>query len=154
MYREALMTELELMPLWRLRAAPVVQALPLTELTAVALTDANGMAGWLLLAEPLQGDAAALSTQMLQAMHLQQSTSVRIEMTHLADAVARSGVSWLWLMGEAVTQSVLAQPLTAPVRQQWQGLPVLLSEHPQSLLLQPGGKAKFWADWCRWQNGV
>ena len=154
MLREAVLSELELMPLWRLRSSSGgLVSVPLAELTAVTLLRADGTAGWLLLAEPLVGDAAVLFANILRAMRVQQGASVQIESARLATAVVRNGLSWLWLMGETVTQNVLALPLAAASGQRWQGLPVLLSEHAQTLLAQPAGKAKLWMDWCRCQDG-
>ena len=154
MLRETVLSELELMPLWRLRdkSAESVSE-PLAELTLVVLSRVDGASGWLLIAEPLADDAAVLFINILRAMRLQQGASRRITSAQLAAEVAGNEVSWLWLMGAAVAQSVMALPLAAAVRQQWQGLPVLLSEHAQVLSVQPAAKAKLWADWCRWQDG-
>ncbi|MHB1676995.1 MAG: DNA polymerase III subunit psi [Sulfuriferula sp.] len=148
MPNNAILTELELMPVWRLRVADGGQALAaLAELTAIRVLTQNGALGWALVTQPLMGDEEVLFVNMLRAMKLEQGADLRIDCAQIAGHLERHAVAWLWLLGAEVAQT-LGVSLTAAVSSKWQGLPLFLSAHPRELLLQPAAKAKAWSDWC------
>lgn len=151
--REAVLEELGLMPLWRLR--PISECVPerivqnsesLTsagaELTVVAVLRADGAPGWVLMEKALTDDAAVLFSNMLNAMRLRKTGVRQIDYALLSEAVTASGVQWLWAAGE----------MTAWYKPE-NSVPLFVSVHPDELMARPLVKAEIWADWCNWLRG-
>ncbi len=163
MRHDRMLAELGLMPVWRLRGAAgqALLARP-AELSATAVLDAKDALGWVLIERALTAEEEALFANMLRAMQLRPGASLTLDAGHLAEAVEHHAVTWLWLLGDAVVPELAealsgaagatASPaLTPPL---WRGLPVFLSAQPGELLLQPVGKARLWADWCRYRSSA
>ncbi|ARU31361.1 hypothetical protein CAP31_06480 [Sulfuriferula sp. AH1] len=153
--REAVLEELGLMPLWRLR--PISETVPdailqssesLTpadvELTVVDVLRADGAHGWVLLEKALTGDAAVLFSNMLDAMGLRKTGLRQINYARLNESVTASGVQWLWVVGEKAARHMSESGVP---------LSLFVSVHPDELVIKPLAKAEVWAGWCSWLRG-
>lgn len=150
--REAVLEELGLMPLWRLR--PISEAVPdifpeteslipmAAELTVVDVLRADGARGWVLMEEVLAGDAVVLFSNMLNAMRLRKTGIRQIDYARLSESMITSGVQWLWVTGEMAARHTSES-----------GVPLFVSVHPDELVAKPLAKAEVWADWCSWLRG-
>ncbi len=151
MSNNALLVELELMPLWQLRESCREPASIATDAwTAVEISTAQGADGWALLPRPLSGDEETLFTNLLFAMQLQRGADIEVDRAGLLDAAERNTISWLWLAGAEAANKLDIVPLTAVSKAIWKDLPVFFSAHPADLLAQPELKGRLWADWCRY----
>lgn len=134
--REAILAELGLMPLWKIRPTPVVAQAG--AYVAIALQRDDRKSGWLVMDTPLTEDAASLLTNVLAAFKLQM---VGAPQTVTPDLTELTGdIAWLWLAGVQPAQcSIVANmPVFTSV-----GLPDVVGNAMQ--------KATLWADWCRWR---
>ncbi|MHB0989995.1 MAG: hypothetical protein ACYC3O_01420 [Burkholderiales bacterium] len=144
----AVLAELELLPLWQLRAARCIPAHQgFGPLTAMPVSTRQGAEGWALLSRPLDGDEETLFTNLLFAMKLRYGDNIAVDPEKLLEEGGRGRISWLWLIGEA-TASLLDTTSSAVVPA-WKDLAVFVSAHPAEMLSQPELKSKFWVDWCR-----
>lgn len=157
--REAVLAELGLMPLWQLRplsAQAANNALPdmalaVEELIVIKVLGEKGVPGWVLMSEEITGEATILFANMLRAMRLRQVETMPLEYARLSVTVASNDVQWVWLMGDALVPLLIGSERSLPLSNQiptWQNLPVLMSSHPQKLLLHPQEKAGVWSAWC------
>lgn len=148
--REAVLDELGLMPLWRLRslAGAMPDALVQSEefsipadaeLTVVDVLRADGARGWVLMQKAPVDEAAILFSNMLNAMRLRETGSRLIDYTRLSESMASGDVQWLWLAGEISAHPVFES-----------GVSIFVSVHPGELMTRPLAKAELWADWCSW----
>lgn len=148
--REAVLDELGLMPLWRLRS--LAEAMPDAlvqseessipadaELTVMDVLRADGARGWVLMQKAPVDEAAVLFSNMLNAMRLRKTGSRLIDYTRLSESMASGDVQWLWQAGEIAAHPVFES-----------GVPVFVSAHPGELMARPLAKAELWADWCNW----
>lgn len=147
----AVLVELELMPLWQWRGTPSVSAASVFSLfTAITVSTAQGVSGWALTSRPLGGEEETLFLNLLVAMKLGRGQHVRVDHADLREEAARCKISWLWLIGEDTASRLDVVPLTAATKPMWKDLPVFVSVHPAELLAQPELKGELWADWCRY----
>ena len=145
----AVLVELELMPLWQWRGTPSVSAASVFSLfTAITVSTAQGVSGWALTSRPLGGEEETLFLNLLVAMKLGRGQHVRVDHADLREEAARCKISWLWLIGEATAS--LLDIIPSAARPMWKDLTVFISAHPAEMLSQPELKSKFWVDWCRY----
>lgn len=147
----AVFTELELMPLWQLRGAPSAPAdAVFGSFTALAISTAQGMSGWALMARSFSNEEEVLFLNLLVAMKLGQGQQLRVDHANLREEARRCKISWLWLIGEETSCKLDLAPLTATSKTIWKDLPVFLSAHPAELLARPELKGELWSAWCRY----
>ena len=151
----ALLTELELMPRWQLRdaaTAPVIIAA--NRWTAMAVTTAQGVAGWAVAAQPMAAEAESLFMNMLGAMKLRGGVAIEIDPRQVAEEIALRRISWLWLLGEDLMPMLEVLPQASTADGILRGASVFQSAHPSALLTQPERKSTVWAEWCAYIAGL
>ena len=169
MTREDVLRELELLPVWRLRApnassveltqklvevqknTEVVvaesiekpQLSPVTESSYYLLVSDNKKWAF-VLPEALTGRAEALFNNILMALHINKTHTETL--THLTDAKV------IVAMGAVVAQNILVS--TDSLEQlrgkahMLENVPVIVTYHPNDLLQHLANKAKMWDDLC------
>jgi DNA polymerase len=158
-------------------AVPVLAAAPVPAAAAHSALFASGdpRADWLLLLDaaseeeqrqgrPLVGDAGLLLDNMLRALGLN-----RRQHAYLACVPAAGAAEGPWRAQFETLQPKIVLALgrgaarvllqtTEPIGRlrgrahAWRGVPVVVSYHPTSLLINPADKAKAWADLCLAQS--
>ncbi len=175
MTREDVMRELELLPVWTLRAPLPTQSAveskqPITEAAVVeqlaievpivtespALLIASEDKKWVfVLPAELSAQAADLFNNILRALHINKTQTSHSQQLAPDIAILDAGV--IVAMGEAMAQQLLTstesiESLRGKVHVV-NGLQVIATYHPDELLQSPANnapnKAKTWDDLCR-----
>ncbi len=148
MPNNAVLAELELMPLWQLRTARCNADQQVSvPLTALPISTLEGTEGWALLSRPLASDEETLFMNLLVAMKLRYGDNIAIDPEKLQEEAGQARISWIWLIGEA--KASWLDMTSSAVGTAWKDLNVFISAHPAEMLLKPELKSKFWVDWCR-----
>ncbi|HET9114225.1 MAG TPA: DNA polymerase III subunit psi [Burkholderiales bacterium] len=149
MRNNAVLAELELMPLWQLRTARCNPDRRISgPLTAMPVSTRQGAEGWALVSRPLDEEEKALFMNLLFAMKLRCGEDISVDHAKLQAEAAAGRISWLWLIGkDAVSMLGMTSPAESPM---WQELTVFISAHPAEMLSHPELKREFWGNWCRY----
>jgi DNA polymerase len=156
-------------------AAPAPAPVPAPLAQGALLTSGDPRADWLLLfdppsqeelrqGQPLVGDAGVLLDNMLRALGLnrrQHACLACVPAAGAAEGPWRAQLEALQprivlVLGRSAARLLLQT--TEPIGRlrgrahTWRGLPVVVSYHPTSLLINPADKAKAWADLCLAQS--
>ncbi len=141
MLNHAALEVLELTPLWQSRL-PRSRSKPVWQVRVVVTRDQR--TGWVVLEQPLQGDAAVLFDNVLAALKLQWVQDWTTERDTLAAQVQQQLPAWLWLTDAAQRETFSAADSASQA-----ACPILFSPPPEQLLTDAAAKAQLWADWCR-----
>ncbi len=169
MNREDVLRELELLPVWQLRApasisAPIVAPMPVIEQASVPVeTQApqttlriivSDDANYLFLLAALQSsEEEVLLQNMLKALLNTNSAKTRIDISSQGILnLNQYAPKIIIVMGEVAAQSLLnANESLENLRGKTHlhhNLPVVVTYHPSHLLANAADKAKAWADLC------
>jgi uracil-DNA glycosylase len=151
--REDILRELELLPVWKLRA-PVAIARPMPTLAQAQAKTLRIIVSddtdYLFLLEALQGsEEEVLLQNMLKAMHVKPRVDIGLQ--SMSDLSVYSPTIMI-AMGEAAARSLLdiddsLENLRGKLHQH-NNLPVIVTYHPSHLLKNSADKAQAWQDLC------
>jgi uracil-DNA glycosylase len=160
MTREDVLRELELLPVWQLRAPPkVAEAIPekSLEIAAEKLIEKTVEISvqctisddkkWVFICAASRMDIAShgmLFDNILRALKITKSSQIALE------NIGEAGV--LIAMGESVAQQLLSSTESLETlrgkTQIYQNLPLIVTYDPQDMLQNLANKAKAWDDLC------
>ncbi len=160
MTREDVLRELELLPVWKLRApSQVLEAAPAEKTEAIAAPVAKKASyeitisddkNWCFICQIYASESrmdtglqATLLSNILHALHIEKSTKIQVE--NLQNIDAKMFVA----MGEAVAQALLnSQETLENLRGKLHASNIIATYDLAHLLVNPADKAKTWADLC------
>ncbi|MFM9912161.1 MAG: uracil-DNA glycosylase family protein [Methylophilaceae bacterium] len=167
--REDKLRELELLPAWKLRtvtpmAVPSVAVAPDQAVVAVKLSTApspqpspTGGEGVIILKQTdwlFVGAVAGVATQLLSNMlaAIQLKSGVNVHIADVSADLTQTQPKLIVALGASAAQSLLGMGGSLVALRgklhDFQGVPVIVTYHPDDLLLNAHDKAHAWEDLC------